>query len=88
MTTGVGAQTPYSTMDRETREAFIEAFWTHFSEDSTDADKSFDKLSSIVPEVLARHNQEEFSNGLGNSTTNLTPQTHHQEIPYAIYHHH
>ena len=57
-------------MDRERREAFIEAFRTCFPEDSTDVDKSFDKLFSIVPDALARHNQEEFYNGLGNSATN------------------
>ena len=41
-----------------------------FPEDSTDVEESFDELFSIVPEALARHNQEEFSNGLGNSATN------------------
>ena len=57
-------------MDRETREAFIEAFWTHFPEDSTDTDESFDELFSIMPEALAWHNQEGISYSLGNSTTN------------------
>ena len=58
------------TTDRERREAFIEAFQTHFPEDSTNVDESFDKLFYIIPEALARHNQEEFSKGLGNSATN------------------
>ena len=57
-------------MDRERREAFIEAFRTRFPEDSMDVEESFDELFSIIPEALARHNQEEFSNGLGNSVTN------------------
>ena len=51
-------------MDRETREAFIEAFWACFQEDSMDADGSFYKLFSNVPEALARHSQEGISYGL------------------------
>ena len=41
-----------------------------FPEDSMDVDRSFDELFSIILEGLARHNQEEFSYSLGNSTTN------------------
>ena len=57
-------------MDRERREAFIEAFRTRFPEDSMDIEGSFDELFAIVLEALVRHNQEEFSNSLGNSVTN------------------
>ena len=53
------------TTDRETREAFIEAFQMCFPEDSMDTDGGFDKLFSIMPEALAR-----LSYSLGNSTTN------------------
>ena len=65
------------TMDRETREAFMEAFQTHFPEDSMDTDGIFDKLFSIMPEALARHNQEGISYSLGNSCYVLfhIPQT-------------
>src|SRR6202790_4911900 len=60
------------TSDREIREAFIEAFHSLFPGDSTDADRSFEELFSIMPEALARHNQEdlEISYDLGNFTTN------------------
>ena len=51
-------------MDRDTREAFLEAFQTCFPEDSMDADRNFDKLFSNMPEALARHSQEGISYGL------------------------
>ena len=35
-----------------------------------DVKESFDELFSIIPEALVRHNQGEFSYGLGNSATN------------------
>ena len=73
----------------ERREAFIEAFQMCFPEDSTDIDKSFYKLFSIVLEALARHNQEEFSNSLGNSktdsnTTITSPRNSLHDLPSPL----
>ena len=60
-----------------------------FPEDSMDIEESFDKLFSIVPEALARHNQEEFSYGLGNSatnsnTTNTSPRNSLHDLPSPL----
>ena len=54
-----------------------------------DADRSFDELFSIVPKALARHNQEEFSYGLGNSatnynTTNTSPRKSLHDLPSQL----
>ena len=73
-------------MDREARKAFIEVFWMCVPEDSTDTDRSFNKLFSNMPEALARHNQEGISYSLGNSTTNsnttnTSPRNSFQDLP-------
>ena len=68
---------------REEREEFIEAFQSRFPGDTRDVDRSFDELFDIVPADLARHNQGDFSNDLGNSTTSSSETTSNQNTPNA-----
>ena len=58
---------------RETREEFIKAFNSRFSNDSINPETSFDELFTVVPDVLARHNQLGISTDLGNSSEYSTP---------------
>ena len=45
--------------------------------------RRFDELFDIVPAELARHNQGDFSNNLGNSTTSSSETTSNQNTPNA-----
>ena len=58
---------------RETREEFIKAFNSQFPSDSINPETSFNKLFTIVPDALARHNQLGISTDLGNSSEYSTP---------------
>ena len=58
---------------RETREEFIEGFNTQFPSDSINPETSFDKLFTVVPNVLARHNQLGISTDFENSSDYSTP---------------
>ena len=58
---------------RETREKFIEAFNSQFPRDSINQETSFDTLFTVVPDVLARHNQLGISTDFRNSSKYSTP---------------
>ena len=73
MATGKGSSRNKRTDYRETREEFIEAFNTRFPCDSINPETSFNELFTVVPDVLARHNQLGISTDLGNSNEYSTP---------------
>ena len=57
MATGEGNFRTQRTDYRETREEFIKAFNSQFPWDSINPETSFDKLFTVMPDALARHNQ-------------------------------
>ena len=73
MATGEGNSRTRRMDYRETREEFIKAFIAQFPHNSINPETSFNKLFTVVPEALARHNQLGISTDLGNSSEYSTP---------------